>query len=419
MAIAMLKHTPVGKSTQAQPYTAAAHARYIMRRSAANRVFSERMPLNWHAIQRFMKQHEDALRKNGRVADKLIISVPPEFSMAQAEAVLRKFGNDISRGKAPYLVSFHWGDHNPHAHIIFIDRDLETGKRVFGTSEKGSTELLKFVWAETVNDQFKELGLETRIQFGTRTEELHAANDEVSEPSPTVAAEEPEVVSEQPLAEEPQVPVIEQEGANRYQQAHSAAEELRRIRHLQNELRAVRERYEGAERRNRDATERAQAAVSRLNQSKLQAEQARETYVQEHRGMFGKKGFQVSAFGLSYTSPARKAADAAEQEYNTAKVQATLSEKTVADERANLELAQTDFDFYKGQFEQVQGNEAEIAEAELLYEATFNAYAGDLTPDDMAELIHTGELTPEQAALIMRTLGYPEKAQTIEKDYEV
>jgi hypothetical protein len=430
MAIAVFKHTPIGKKTQAEPYTAAAHARYAMRKSAAMKVFSENMPLNWHAVQRFLKEHEDGLRKNGRVADKFIIAIPREFTPEAAEKVLRSYGRRIGEGKAPFLVSFHWEENNPHAHMIFIDRDLETGRRVFGTSEMGSTELLKFNWAEEVNAQFKEMGLETRIEFGTRTEELaQAMNDNVSEPSPTptTVVEEPpsleeldndlgrvDYEEELEAALEAELPVIEQEGASKYQQAFSAAQELRRIRHLQNELQAVRERYEGAEKANRQATERAQAAVALLAQRQLDAQQTREAYIQEHRGLFGKKGFQLSAFGFNYTSPARKAADQAEQDYMTAQTQALLAEKTVADERANLSLAQKDYDFYYKQFQSVQGNEQDLADAELLYENTFNAYAGDLTPEAVKELVEENQLQPQEAALILKTLGYPEAGEELE-----
>jgi len=38
VAIYSLHHTPVGKSTQAQPYTAAAHTRYITRKDALSAV---------------------------------------------------------------------------------------------------------------------------------------------------------------------------------------------------------------------------------------------------------------------------------------------------------------------------------------------------------------------------------------------
>jgi hypothetical protein len=392
-----------------------------MRKSAAMRVFTERMPLNWHAVQRFLKQHEDGLRKNGRVADKFIISIPREFTPEAAEKVLRAYGNRIGKEKAPFLVAFHWDDHNPHAHMIFIDRDPETGTRVFGTSTKGSTELLKLEWQTEVNAMFQELGMDVEIQFGGR---LEAVNDNVSEPSPTETAvvEEPPLEQEAPVVEIPEVdeftfeePVIEQEGAIRYQMAYECAQELRRIRHLTDELRSVRERYQGAEQANRAATQRAQAAMTAMEQRAREEKAAREAYISEHRGLFGKKGFQLSAFGLTYTSPARKAADLAEQAYNAAQIQFTLAEKTVADERANLELAQKDYDFYYKQFQAIQGNEQDLEEAQALYETSFNRYAGELTPEQVKDLVAENELQPEQAALILKELGYEEAGKEIER----
>jgi hypothetical protein len=71
--------------------------------------------------------------------------------------------------------------HNPHAHIIIRDKDRETGKRVFGTSEKGSTDRLRQIWEDVANQALERAGIEARIdrrsladQGIERTAGLHA-----------------------------------------------------------------------------------------------------------------------------------------------------------------------------------------------------------------------------------------------------
>jgi hypothetical protein len=54
---------------------------------------------------------------------------------------------------------------------MFFDRDVETGKRVFQTTEKGSTERLKAIWQDETNAYLQELGIDARIQFGPKVEE--------------------------------------------------------------------------------------------------------------------------------------------------------------------------------------------------------------------------------------------------------
>jgi hypothetical protein len=436
MAIAYFKHTAVGKTTQAEPYTAAAHGRYIMRKSAAMRIFSERMPRQYHAVQRFLNEREDSIRKNGRVCDKFIIAIPREFTPDQAEAVLRRWANRISQQRTPWLMAFHWDDHNPHAHCIFIDADTETGKRVFATSDKNATERLKVTWEATVNEQFAELGIETRIEFGAE-QQMEADNDnavsESSPPPPEVLEEPPtleeldndlgrvdyeeelaEALQEEELAE----PVLEIEGATLADNARlgaSACFELRRIRTLQAEIAGVRGQYEQA---STMLTRAEQAAVSARHraQSLLTASQAaRETFMQEHRGLFGKKGFKVKAFGLEYVSPARKAADAAEAQYQWAKVEAEQAELARQHAEETQTYAQTVYQHARETMEAVQGNDAELQEAAEVMENTINAYSGELSRETILAMGEDGTLAQEQVNVLLEELGYDKGG--IEQEY--
>lgn len=181
---AFLKHSFISKGKQAQPYTAMAHARYIMRTEATQYVYSERMPKQWHAVQRFLEQHENGLRKNGRVMDKFIISIPHDVTEKDAIDTLRRFGNWLGQGRTPFLFTLQGFDtRNHHAHFIFIDKDVETGRRVFGTTEMNSTHGIKLEWQRVANSAFEEMGYDVRIAV-KEGYAVEADNDNEETPTP-------------------------------------------------------------------------------------------------------------------------------------------------------------------------------------------------------------------------------------------
>lgn len=174
---AFLQHNFIGKKSQAEPYTASAHARYVMRKGAASTIYSEHMPRQYHAVQRFLSSHEDGLRKNGRVLDKFIISVPRDVSEQDAVKALRSFGYRLGKGRVPFLFAIHGFDtNNHHAHFLFIDRDIETGKRVFGTTDRNSSASIKLEWETAANQTFADLGYDVRVKVRDGLEE-EVAND--------------------------------------------------------------------------------------------------------------------------------------------------------------------------------------------------------------------------------------------------
>lgn len=163
-----LKHTHVsksGKNGQKEPYTSAAHLRYISRSTATQTVYSERMPSNYWAAQRFLNNREDGLRKNGRVIDKLVIVFPEGMKLDHAVEAVRGFGFRLTEGRTPFyftLQSFDT-DKNRHCHFILVDSDIETGKRVVKTTDRDSTERIKDVWERSANDILEREGYDFRL----------------------------------------------------------------------------------------------------------------------------------------------------------------------------------------------------------------------------------------------------------------
>lgn len=173
MAIYSLNHKTVGKSTHA-PGTASAHVNYITRVNAAGQVMAERMPENRHQARAWFDQAEAADRKNGRVCDKVMVALPIELDAEQRAELVREFAQEITLGRASWLAAIHDKGKdagNPHAHIIIRDKDPDTGKRVAGLSEKGSTERLRETWEKLANRALERAGQLARIDRRTLKEQ--------------------------------------------------------------------------------------------------------------------------------------------------------------------------------------------------------------------------------------------------------
>jgi hypothetical protein len=142
MAIYSLSHSAIGRTTHAAG-TAGAHARYVTRDSAArDRIIAEHIPTEREAAAKWFDDAEAGLRKNGRVADKLMLALPRELSAEQRMELVRDYAQQITHGsRAPWIAGIHDRGKdaaNPHAHLVIHDRDIETGKRVVGLSDMGS-----------------------------------------------------------------------------------------------------------------------------------------------------------------------------------------------------------------------------------------------------------------------------------------
>jgi len=166
MAIYSLNHKPIGKSTQERPYTTGAHVDYITRPNALGRLDGARMPVETEGAKGFFRDAEDGSRKNGRVSDKLMLALPKELNREQRAELVRGFAEEVTDGRAPWLAAHHdrgKDARNPHCHMLFRDQDPETGRRVFGSSDKGSTQRLRDIWARHANGALERAGRPERI----------------------------------------------------------------------------------------------------------------------------------------------------------------------------------------------------------------------------------------------------------------
>lgn len=154
MAIYSLHHSSIGKSTQKAPFTAAAHVGYVTRPSACARAVGTRLPEQPEQLRAWFNAAESRDRKNARVCDKVMLALPRELDAEQRYELVRAFAEDMTNGEAPWFAAFHdlgKDAANPHCHLIIRDRHPETGKRVIGMSESGSTERLREAWERECN----------------------------------------------------------------------------------------------------------------------------------------------------------------------------------------------------------------------------------------------------------------------------
>ena len=174
MAIYSLNHKAIGKKTQERPYTASAHVPYITRARAMSRLEGARMPVDKAGAMEFLRAGEDRDRANARVADKIMLALPIELTAEQRAALVRRYAEDITKGRAPWLAAFHdkgKDARNPHCHLVIRDRDPETGRRVIGLSENGSTQHLREAWTVHSNRALEEVGSRERIDHRTLAEQ--------------------------------------------------------------------------------------------------------------------------------------------------------------------------------------------------------------------------------------------------------
>ena len=137
MAIYSCNLKSVGRSTHAEG-TAGAHLRYIAREGAEPTVTAHAMPANANDARAWMDKQEREDRKNARLIDKIRLALPIELTPDQRHEMTRAYVEELTQNLVPWYFAIHQDGkdaHNPHAHIVIRDRDIETGKRVIGLSD--------------------------------------------------------------------------------------------------------------------------------------------------------------------------------------------------------------------------------------------------------------------------------------------
>ncbi|MGO9475870.1 MAG: MobA/MobL family protein [Rhodomicrobium sp.] len=132
------KHTSIGAKTH-KARTATAHLSYIMRSEAMTEFQAQNMPGGERGTRVFFDRlwEKAGMPDNARIADKLMIALPVELNREQRYELVRSFMQELGHGRISWCAAHHDSGedaHNPHAHILFKDADIDTGRKVAGTT---------------------------------------------------------------------------------------------------------------------------------------------------------------------------------------------------------------------------------------------------------------------------------------------
>lgn len=157
----------------AQHGQTAAHLRYITRPKAARVVFRERLTHPKDAQVAVAAEREAETRK-GRVCERFILALPVEATPEQREALVRAFGEALTKGTAGYVAAIH-DQHgndtkNPHAHIAAFDVQVKGGGRgrprsAIGMARKNAVEETAALWADIHNRMMAGWGYGPKSQI--------------------------------------------------------------------------------------------------------------------------------------------------------------------------------------------------------------------------------------------------------------
>ncbi|MHC2315132.1 hypothetical protein ACVIHC_002178 [Bradyrhizobium diazoefficiens] len=432
MAIPFILHRPIGKSTQAQPYTAAAHLRYISRQSAAIYRYAERMPLHYHAAQRFLNEREDRIRKNGRVVDKLVISVPKEWDLNQAVDAIRNFGFQLSDGRAPFYFTIHGNTEHRHCHFIYVDESVLDGKRVFKTTERDSSERIKSLWEAVCNGHMKELGIDASISFSEAAElkaaKLEAEKFEAEQEEPFTGEELPQnaPLNEFERPDEEPIPAEEETYAEdapegdehmaedmtvpeRVARVESVRIEATRLQHLMGQREVLWEQFRAA----RAGVEKANLAVADAivakqftDQNVFQSKLALQQYQREDGRL---KGWRVPILG--WKTRTRHQAEEAERQFKAAEFRHAIKEhayNSAVDHQTAQELRAFELERKATQLEvqlRCLGTDEELNAAMKQFDEQLAKDIWALQTNELEEAYARGEITRAQYRDILHLSG--------------
>src|SRR5208282_802518 len=185
------KHTSIGAKTH-KARTATAHVSYIMRSEAMTEFQAENMPDGGRGTRVFFDKfwEKAGMKDSARIADKLMIALPVELNQEQRYELVGSFMHELGHGRIAWCAAHHDSGqdaHNPHAHIVFKDADIDTGRKVVGTTtssrdvreakEHGwkvpprtTTADMRTMWCGYLNDFMERAGIDVRYDARTLKE---------------------------------------------------------------------------------------------------------------------------------------------------------------------------------------------------------------------------------------------------------
>lgn len=141
----------------------ARHIAYILNRNKVREAGSQHAPRDFHRAQDWLSAHYSAGRKNARVWTRFIVNMPHDLSHGQRVTLLRDYLAAMSQGRAQFVWAIHDDTASPHAHVVFVDKDIDTGRRVAQLSEASSAARWRKVWEDCCNRALAMAGSLARV----------------------------------------------------------------------------------------------------------------------------------------------------------------------------------------------------------------------------------------------------------------
>jgi hypothetical protein len=172
--------------------SAADLAAYNAREEATYAIRSHIIPPGPKEAEAWFREQEKGERKNARMSDRFIGALPRELTPEQCIEAVETFCREVTQDRVPWHFALHLEldkkdepDWNPHAHIIFRDRDIETGRRFLHTSAgpkerreldaKGvdywTTKDFREAWGDQMNRALERAGHDIRIDHRSLKEQ--------------------------------------------------------------------------------------------------------------------------------------------------------------------------------------------------------------------------------------------------------
>jgi hypothetical protein len=362
----------------------------------------------------FLSVEKQSTRKNARLGDTLIVSLPVEVSEPHRKVMMERFISRLTFGGQTFAYGVEHTDHphNPHFHVVLIDRHQQTGKSVghFGHSrsyrkkmglEPNVTEWMRMQWEETGNELFSEFGYDltfdrrSNLERGLEPPQKHRGHEndnhfvEAHEiVSPDHIGDVTEMVQPQEEAMDDdvlEVPEIDRPheadistAAHKIRQVYADTIELNRIRNARTRIKEADRRIEflrsqknqTEEQRNnffdeaRDLVQKAEAAQHHLRQ------------LQKENGKL--KGIRFGLLGFEYKSPTRVKAELAVLEAARATMEASRVDRIQAD--------------YERRIAQLDNEATAAEETALLMRNDLLGVNGSLEDLDQAEALHAADI---------------------------
>jgi len=173
----------IGFNKQAiTPDFAAKHMSYILNRNKVRAVGSQHAPAHfWHA-QDWLEAHYTLGRKNARVWTRFILNLPHDLTHVQRVQLVKHFLAEMSQGRAQFVWAIHKDTQAPHAHVVFVDKDVATGRRVAQLTEAGSAHRWRKVWEDCCNRALEWAGSLSRVsRMGKESAHYRQLNERARE----------------------------------------------------------------------------------------------------------------------------------------------------------------------------------------------------------------------------------------------